>query len=186
MEVLCFHPDYLQENSEDNYQYDRPVYCIEVGNELFDWFFNSKNGYRAAYFRSPSDGLKANQQFIESLIPELLASDKTTPIFDKKFIKKSLKSPSAKAWLVEDKAFRNREGKPCILCTEWTLPQISTPEIKNNRWEIETDQNVIWGSNAPDLTKIKIMGAFLNESYKEHVPPLKKVRAEQIHDKGWT
>ena len=92
MEILCFHPD---ECSDDN-TFKRAVYCIRVGHKLFDWFFNSVNGYRAAYYRSPCDGLKANVYFIESLMPDLIASDKTAEDADKDFIKESLKSPSAK------------------------------------------------------------------------------------------
>ena len=38
----------------------RPVYCISVAFPLFDRFFNSRQGYRGAYFRSPYEGLEAN------------------------------------------------------------------------------------------------------------------------------
>src|SRR5215831_14245702 len=38
----------------------RPVYCISVAPPLFDRFFNSRHGYRGAYFRSPHEGLEAN------------------------------------------------------------------------------------------------------------------------------
>ena len=183
MEVLCFHPDYFCDNKKDNYQYDRPVYCIEVGNKLFDWFFNSQNGYRAEYFRSPTNGLKANQHFIESLMPNLIASDKTTPIFDKKFIEESLKLPSAKVWLVEYKGFKNRDGRDCELCKEWKHPIDDHPEILNNKWESLDDKK---GCKAPELTKIRIVGAFLNKHYDVLIPERKRFRSEEIHDKGWT
>ena len=182
MKVLCFHPDHLRDNEKDNYQYDRPVYSIYVGKKLFDWFFNSEKGYRAAYFRSPTEGLKANQHFIESLIPALLESDKTTPIFDKKFIEESLKSSSAKAWLAED-------GKElCKKCTgEWNSRQDNDePEILNNRWENKTGTNAEWGRKAPYLTKIRIMGAFLNNRYDVFIPERKRFRSEEIHEKGWS
>ena len=178
MEILCYHPDPCQ----DDNQYDRPVYSIYVGKKLFDWFFNSEKGYRAAYFRSPTEGLKANQHFIESLIPALLESDKTTPIFDKEFIEESLKSPSAKAWLVEE------NGLACDFCAaEWKNPSVideDHAEIKNNRWE--NKENPKYGRKAPYRTKIRIVGAFLNEHYDVFIPARKRFRSEEIHDKGWT
>lgn len=175
MKVLCFHSE---ECSDDN-TFQRAVYCIQVDEKLFNWFFNSENGYRAAYFRSPTEGLKANQDFIQSLRPALLKSDKATPICDKAFIEKSLKLHSAKAWLAE-------VGKNlCEHCSgEWNSRQDNNePEILNNRWENQTDQHAEWSRKAPYLTKIRIIGAFLKR--KEDYDP-KPERAEQIHDMGWT
>jgi hypothetical protein len=178
MEILCFHSD----KCSDDKTFKRAVYCIHVGEKLFDWFFNSKNGYRAAYFRSPTDGLKANQHFIESLMPELLASDRTTPIFSKKFIEESLKSPFAKAWLAEENGFN------CSFCeAEWKNPSVNDEdkiEIANNKWEHKKDPK--YGRKAPELTKIRIFGAFLNKHYKFYVPKRKRNRHKEIHEKGWS
>lgn len=182
MKVLCFHCENLQDNKKDDKNYERAVYCIHMGEKLFDWFFNSKNGYRAAYFRSPFEGLETNQNFIESLTPELIASDKTTPNFDKKFIEESLKSPSAKAWLAE-------VGKNlCEHCSgEWNSRQDNNePEILNNRWENNIGQNAEWGRKAPYLTKIRIIGAFLNDHYDEFIPSSKRFRAKDINEDGWS
>jgi len=175
MVIKCFHSD----KCGDDKTFKRAVYCIHVGEKLFDWFFNSVNGYRAAYYRSPYEGLKANQYFIESLTRKLLRSDKTTPNPGKNFIEKSFKFPSAKAWLAE-------VGKNlCKHCSgEWNSRQDNNePEILNNRWENKIGQNAEWGRKAPYLTKIRIMGAFLkgNEDYDP-----KPERAEQIHEKGWS
>jgi hypothetical protein len=178
MEILCFHSD---ECSDDN-TFQRAVYCIQVDEKLFDWFFNSENGYRAAYFRSPTEGLNTNQHFIESLIPELLASDKTTQNTDKEFIEESLKSPSAKAWLAEENGF------DCSFCeAEWNNPPIEDEnkvEIANNKWEDKEDPK--YGRKAPELTKIRVFGAFLNKHYDVFIPSRKRFRSEEIHDKGWT
>ena len=178
MEILCFHPD---ECSDDN-TFKRAVYCIRVGHKLFDWFFNSVNGYRAAYYRSPCDGLKANVYFIESLMPDLIASDKTAEDADKDFIKESLKSSSAKIWLAED-------GKGlCANCIgEWNSRQDNNKlEILNNRWENKIGQNAEWVRKAPYLTKIRIMSAFLNDRYDEFIPNNKRFRAKDIYEKGWS
>jgi hypothetical protein len=48
------------------------VYCIGIGQPLFDRFYNSVNGYRAAYFVSEETGLEANAAAVEALRPILL------------------------------------------------------------------------------------------------------------------
>jgi hypothetical protein len=57
MEVLCCHPDPWGKIPPFN----PVVYCIRVPAPVFDRFFNSQYGYRGAYFRSPFDGLSANE-----------------------------------------------------------------------------------------------------------------------------
>lgn len=177
MDVLCFHP----EKCDDEGQFKRADYCISVGNKLFDWFFNSVNGYRAAYFWSPYDGLKANEYFIQSLMPKLLlASDKIIQDTNQEFIENSLKSSSAKAWLVEE------NGLECSFCAaEWGNPRSEGEdkvEIANNKWEHK--ENPKYGRKVPYLTKIRIVGAFLNKHYQPYDP--KPQRPNEIHDKGWT
>ena len=178
MKVSCFHTD----DCKDSEPFKRAVYCIKVRKKLFDWFFNSESGYRAAYFRSPCDGLKANEDFILSLIPELLRSNKTPSKSDKLFIEESLKSPSAKVWLVEE------NGLECGFCAaEWKNPPVKDEdkvEIANNKWEQTVNHN--YGRKAPELTKIRIVGAFLNKHYDVLIPERKRFRSEEIHDKGWT
>jgi hypothetical protein len=85
----------------------RPVYCVRVPAPLFDRFFNGRNGYRAAYFRSPFDGLDAHDFLLRTLAPSLLAA---APRGDgaslgNEFIEESLTSLSAKAWLTEQNGF---------------------------------------------------------------------------------
>ena len=53
----------------------RPVYCISVAFPLFDRFFNSRQGYRGAYFRSPYEGLEANGVLMRTVSAELIAAD---------------------------------------------------------------------------------------------------------------
>ena len=65
MRILCRHENQCD---EDN-RFFRPVYCIHIGKRLFDLFFNSAEGYRAWYYRSPCQGLEMNSMFIDSLRP---------------------------------------------------------------------------------------------------------------------
>jgi hypothetical protein len=59
-------------------------------------------GYRAAYYRSPFEGLAANQRALEVLLPMLLtAGESERSALGRAFIEESLTIPSAKMWLAE-------------------------------------------------------------------------------------
>jgi hypothetical protein len=105
MTVLCCHkgkcddgPHAKGKDGKAAPLFHRPVYCVSVSQLLFDRFFNGRHGYRAAYFRAPFEGLRANDLLMQTLGPALLAS---TPLGDcaklsPDFIRASLASSSAK------------------------------------------------------------------------------------------
>jgi hypothetical protein len=68
MRIQCSHPDACHE--ADGFK--RLVVCLVIDRPLFDLFFNSHNGYRAAYFRSPGEGMNANAMFFQIVAPALL------------------------------------------------------------------------------------------------------------------
>ena len=79
------------------------------------------------------------------------------------------------------------DGETCNHCGEWpnSNPSPNSPEIINGRWEnIKT--NNLWGVTAFYLSKIKIIGAFVNAEGDELIPAGKKHRAEEIYKTGWT
>jgi hypothetical protein len=181
MRVLCCHRSEIAGT-----QFRRPVYIVEVDRPLFDLFFNSPSGYRAAYFESPGAGLDANISFMRA-IGQRLAGEQCslTCGLQADFLRESLSSPSAKAWLAE-------HGKEvdlkCPTCRgEWSASGApGAAEIRNGRWDIANDLRAEWGSKAPYLTKLRVMGAFLDERYNEFVPGDKRFRAEDIHHFGWS
>ena len=176
MRVLCCHP----ERCDVADGFERIIYCVKVDSALFDLFFNSKAGYRAAYYRSPYEGLAANAQTLEMLTPKLLASDATSGQRSQQFIEESLLSPSAKIWLAEP------ERGFCSLCSgEWSNPTDHGAEILNERWEHDPHDNAVKGRKAPCFTKLRIFGAFLNHRFDEVIPERKRFRAQQIHNWGW-
>jgi hypothetical protein len=67
MDILCCHAD----PCGDFLGFERIVFCIQIPKDLFDMVFNSKNGYRAHYYRSPFEGMQANHVFINMLLPKL-------------------------------------------------------------------------------------------------------------------
>jgi hypothetical protein len=183
MEVLCLHEDPCGRHN----RFFRFVYCIHVGQPLFDLFFNSVQGMRAAFYRSPYHGLEASSAFIESLRPALLRAGPlcTNPHID---AGESLNALSAKVWLSEvGKGLDDIKGKSCVHCKgEWSRPQDDIPEIKNGRWENSDEPYATYGRKAPSLTKLRVFGAFINGSGDEIIPFDKRHRARTIHEVGWS
>jgi hypothetical protein len=180
MEVLCCHDDPCDRAAG----FGRVIYCIRIDPPLFDLFFNSRHGYRATYFRSPYEGLAANSHALRLFSPALLSSPLTAGCpKDVDFIRDSLTSESAKLWLAEvGKGFHGCEG-----CRgEWTHPADDPVHIRNGRWESDPHTHALWGRTAPYLTKLKIMGAHLNDARDEFVPASKRRRAWDIHERGWS
>ncbi len=175
--VLCVH----NQGCDDIAGFARTVATIRVQPEMFDLFFNSQDGYRGAYARSPYAGFSANDQALETLTPLVLTYNETNQSkIDSSFVVESLGSPSAKIWLAEIGL------DICALCTgEWANPVDSTPEIFNGVWDQATGVEATWGRKAPYFTKIKLIGAFLNNRYDEYVPAHKRHRAQLIHQRGW-
>ena len=131
--VLCCHRD----NSwRINNRIQRVIYYIQVKSELFDLFFNSSSGYRAAYFTSPGEGINANATFFKIIAPNLIDSSLSINSgLDLEFINESLLSPSAKVWLAEH---TKEIAKDCVGCKgEWSSGSIGEdkPEILNGVWE---------------------------------------------------
>lgn len=158
--------------------FKRFVACIVIDKTLFDLFFNSYNGYRGWYFRSPKDGLQMNGRLLQVLAPHLLAIHgcEDMPV---NLVSESLLASSAKCWLAEvGKGF-------CQKCEgDWSKPGDDSAEILNDRWELADVPNARFGRKAPYLEKVRVIGAFVNHAGKEHV--VKPNRAQEIYDAGWS
>jgi hypothetical protein len=182
-EVLCCHRSKLSDG-----EFFRPVYTVHIGRPLFDLFFNSPFGYRAAYFQSPGAGLDANVSFLQAIAARLVAdSASLKSALSVDFIHASLSTPSAKVWLAE--CGKELDAR-CPGCEgEWssgTSATASRPEILNERWEVAEGQKAEWGRKAPYLEKLRIMGAFINDRRHELVPHDKRFRAYEVHKFGWS
>lgn len=165
---------------DEAYGFKRFVGCVAVDKPLFDLLFNSQNGYRGWYFRSPAEGLQANAMLLKLLAPQLLEfpCHDDTPA---SLLAESLDAPSAKCWVAEvGKSF-------CPKCEgDWSAPKDDAPEILNGRWDVASAPNARFGRTAPFLEKLRVMGAFVNEAGQEYVAKRKLRRAEEIHDVGWS
>jgi len=120
---------------------------------------------------------------MRTLAPKLLASAPPgdCAALDPEFIRASLTSLSAKAWLAEPNGFRN-----CTLCNGDWKSGPAHAQIRNGRWEHGESVAARDGRAAPYLTKIKVMGAFLSVELNEFVPSRKRRRHWEIHERGWS
>ncbi len=176
MSVLCTHTDPCGEATG----FMRIVACVSVGVELFDLFFNAESGYRGSYFVSPTEGLAANGHLLK-LIAAPLANFSIHPEMQVGRAECSLRMASAKAWLAE------AGPSWCPKCEgEWTTPQDAAADILNGRWECADDVKARYGRKAPQLTLLRVMGGFINQSKEEYVALRKRRRAEEINEFGWS
>ena len=178
MKLRCFH----HQPRTSDVSYRRAVYCAEVGEPLFDAFFNSELGYRGQYFASPEKGLEANRLLLDALTDDLLLwTERGCPAADLRAVAESLSLPSAKAWLSEASL------KLCDSCMdEWSPPYRPELEIENGRWERCQHVYAEWGRQAPRFKTLRFFGAFVNAEHCEWVPDHKIGRAKDIWARGWS
>jgi len=176
MRVQCSHVDPCDE--ADGFK--RFVACVVVERTLFDLYFNSYNGYRGWYFRSPTQGLRMNAVLLQLLAQRLMDFQRHEDM-PPELVSTSLLAFSAKSWPAEvGKGF-------CLSCEgDWSAPTDDAPEILNGRWEVATAPNSRFGRKAPFLGRLRIMGAFVNRDGQEYVAKRKLNRAQEIHDVGWS
>lgn len=176
--VACFHCEPKQRDPS----YCRATFCLDAGPELFDAVFNTASGYRGAYFDDPNAGLAANRRLLDALSPVLvqwaMARD---PSINHARLVESMSLPSAKLWLAEDQV------SLCRSCAGgWSSSYVASMHIENGRWEQSSHTHAVWGRQAPELSKLRILGGFVNESHQEWVADHKIARAKHIWEHGWT
>lgn len=177
LKLECFH----RESRQDDAVYKRAVFCGSASHELFDWFFNASTGYRGAFFESPDAGSRANRSLVDQLayfLTDWAIAHGLDP--DRQWVLASLAKPSAKAWLAEYPGI-------CDQCAgEWSPSYISELQIENARWECSSHVHSAWGRQAPQLSKIRIFGAFIDAQQNEWLASHKTQRATDIWGHGWS
>jgi hypothetical protein len=158
----------------------RLVVCFVINKPLFDLFFNSYDGYRGWYYRSPTDGLRINAELLRLLAPQLVEFQ-THDDMSIGWALKSLLDSSAKCWLAEvGKGF-------CPKCEgDWIKPKDNAAEILNGRWNIVQMPKSRFGRKAPYLEKLRVIGGFVDHTGEQYVVEEKVNRAQEIHDTGWS
>ena len=151
-------------------------YRIAVPPETFDLFYNSANGLRAMYWRSPTDGNQATRSAIERLKPRLLQFAEEHPEalacgdieMGISEVQKSLDAPSAKTWVRETDDSENTmisgEDQPQLQVPRWAANE-SELDNKGKQWR--------W---TPVGKHLEVKGALIGLDGTERVPPLNHYR----------
>ena len=149
---------------------------MNVDSEAFDAFFNSPGGYRAQYLYDPDQGQTANNHVLRELEPELTNAvikycGERHPNREK--VRHSLLANSAKIWPDEE----------ALDFTEATI------DLAIERWKQACDwinapkDSGLW---APEGTRMKVFGAFIDPWGNEVVPRRKMHRRFDIHECGFS
>lgn len=122
----------------------QPIFSFELPS-TGDPLFNGPYGYRAQFWRSPLEGLRANAMLLAALTPKLLAVADigAVPELGKIDVCASLRASSAKFWIQE---------LPSLLLNP-------TVDLKVERWCNEAQRGVQlakWGLSAPEVSKFDV------------------------------
>lgn len=154
----------------------RPEAVLVVDGEAFDAFFNSPGGYRAQYLSNPDHGQAANGRLLRELEPrvtnEVLKHCGEKQLTREK-VRNALLANSAKIWPDED----------ALDFTEATI------DLAVDRWKQSCD----WinapkhaGLWAPEGTRLKVFGAFI-DPWGNEVVSCKKIRRRfDVHECGFS
>ena len=163
----------------------RPVFEMQVGRSTFDFFFNSKYGYRGQYYEDPIRGDEANMQLLGALVDLLMESTGETSARNE-LIRQSVLSCHAKIWINEDEhSPRQPELIVEIAVPEWKAAGEAARrslDASNPIPDKEVDR--IFGVRAPEGTRIEVKGAWLDCDNRARRTASKMNRAQDIHDFG--
>lgn len=153
----------------------RPVVQITVPADVFDSFFNSPRGYRAMFLADPDEGQAANGKLLRALEPKLSAAvvEKCGEArLSRASIRNALLANSAKIWPDEESLeFRN------------ATHDIAIPQWTSCDWINAPAGAGLW---APEGTRLKVIGAFIDPWGNEVVSKKKIRRRFEIHECGFT
>lgn len=157
--------------------YFRPVITLRVDSVTVDQFHNSSSGYRAQYFRSVSNGERANRFALNTLIPGVVGllrqnPKRTCPLT---WVEKSLRGPQAKVWIYQGGWLR--------------FAKKSDRNLIVHRWETLStgDKKRVWASLTPmNETRIELKGAPISLDGGYLTRRLKPRRGKTIHRYGYT
>jgi hypothetical protein len=185
-QIVCCWPEPFRDAPAEACGAKQACYRIAVRPESFDLFYNSANGLRAMYWRSPADGDQATKYAVQRLRPmllqfamkhpEALASGKIK--MEVAEVQQSLDAPSAKIWVREKDdsgdSMISTKGQPQLQVPRWAAKE-NEPGSKGPLWR--------W---TPIANHLEVKGALIGPDGTEHVPQSKRDRAKQIHRFGFT
>lgn len=151
--------------------YWRAVFSFSVTTATYDAFFNGPAGYRAQFCEHSCNGSVKNRECIDALTPLLLDFVRlAAPKDPVEKITVSLRCKTAKIWIDE-------QARDCTLnhqtITVDDLVVLNVPRWVQAAREAEqamqstrpkAKQCAMYGVQAPEGTRLKVLGGFINES----------------------
>jgi len=165
---------------------------LSVAPDVYELFFNSCYGYRAAHFLSPSLGLAVNDKIIRELRKRYIDSHLIEAGETQDSINRKLVPEYSKIWICESENAAND-----IINSSEFIPDLSIERWKNEAQKshgkkinclslTRAEKNPLRGCRYYTGECLHIKGPFIKDNGDIIVPAIKGNRAEQIHLYGFT
>ena len=189
-EAIVTHCDVCRGKHESVKGALRPRFQLCVDADLGDAFFNAPQGYRAGYYVDPRLGEERNESLIASIFTRLavFAAENAAKIaLEAGLLRASLRFPSAKVWISEERFAFDHEWHPDLSVPEWIASGKSAADSFQQEMSPQPAlaEKAIWGVRAPVESVLNVFGAFVTLAGDERVPADKLGRSQEIHDFGF-
>lgn len=173
----------------------RAEFLFKVCPETLDVFFNSSQGYRAQYYLDPQRGIECNRLVIDVVKGKLIeaARQSNRSVMTLEQVQKSLEYGSAKIWIYEhdstlDQTSRDPEQIVALEVPRWVeaMKQVLAAWDAHQQPSSTTKTRALLGVQAPEGSRMEVLGAWLDDNDKEFVVPSKVNRVQHIHQYGFS
>lgn len=183
----------------------RTIFQFQVRCEVYDWFFNSRTGYRAQFFLSPKIGTAFNERIVsvvsdilERLLPDTVGAKRVKVEFDgedrieayqgsvalqRSQISKSLVPADSKIWICE-RRYDDLRVEPIFLAAMGFAAR--NPRLSVPRWVTSNGQGLCAPNPSASDAWLDLKGGFTDDRGGSDQIKSPGTRARQIHDRGWT
>ena len=199
-------------DSKDNtFVEQRAIVQFRVAQEIYDWFFNARTGYRAQFWLGPCVGIAFNKMSVEWLsgvlqrrLPQtvrvgrinvVVANESRDESYDgvrvvpREMIMGSLVSDESKIWIAErryDESEIVNIGFAVLSTAERCLRKLCVPRWTANPSECVTGEGLRAPYPEDDQSWLDLKGGFVSTKGKASQIKPQTERAEKIHRHGWT
>jgi hypothetical protein len=154
----------------DSQGYFRLELAFRVSAELFDWFFNGRTGYRAAYWLSTQHGMLFNAVALRALLPAIKSAWENGPLMEKDWepLYASLMGQDSKIWVANDSRHFCPDSQGDLVPARW-----------KERGGVGTCLPL------PQMPRVEIKGTFFDRNGNRWLSDLKADRHEHLHQSGF-
>ena len=160
--------------------YFRATIKVRVLRRSCTAFHSARSGYRAQYYRSITNGERANAFAVSSLVKAIRQELRDTRLMKKDWIERSLMGRDSKVWIHQGQWLRQSRRRERLLMVERWIRELASDGKKRRKL-------ARWATLVPQQeSAIDIKGAFLTMDGRALPINPKQGRSKQIHDLGFT